>query len=95
MPKSLALSGKHSPLFFTPDGELKAIKNLKIWYLKDVLREKYKFSDVESNQVSDFLSPMLKVDPLERASAKQCLDHQWLQNIDVNDFNSCLGDWNE
>lgn len=95
IPKNLALSGKYSSTFFTPDGELKAIKNLKIWYLKDVLREKYKFSEQESTQIADFLSPMLKVDPAERSSASQCLSHPWLTGIDVTDFNSCLVDWKD
>jgi len=95
IPKALALSGKHSNSFFTPEGELKAIKNLKMWFLKDVLREKYKFADVEAVQIADFLTPMLKVNPLERSDARRCLDHPWLSGIDVNNFNSCLTGWKE
>jgi len=95
IPKSLALSGKYSSQFFTNEGELKAIKNLKMWFLKDVFREKYKFSETESAELSDFLSPMLKVCPTERASAHQCLDHPWITNIDISDFNSCLKGWQD
>jgi len=93
IPKTLALSGKYSSAFFTADGELKAIKNLKMWYLKDVFREKYKFSEEEAKDISDFLSPMLRVIPAERAVASECLKHPWLAGIDENDFNSCVSGW--
>jgi len=95
IPRGFALSGKYSSSFFTPNGELKAIKNLKMWALTEVLREKYQFSETDSIQISDFLTPMLKVNPLERLSSRQALDLAWFQNVDIDDFNSCLTGWKD
>jgi len=45
MPYSLTQSGKFATNFFNRKGELRYIKNLKFWPLKDVFMEKYKFSE--------------------------------------------------
>lgn len=44
MPKRMVQLGKQSNEFFNRKGELRYIKNLKIWLLKDLLVDKYKFS---------------------------------------------------
>ena len=44
-PKRMQQLGKKSSRFFNCKGELRCIKNLKHWLLKDILIDKYKFSE--------------------------------------------------
>ena len=44
-PKRMQQLGKQSREFFNCKGELRCIKNLKFWLLKDILIDKYKFSE--------------------------------------------------
>jgi serine/threonine-protein kinase SRPK3 len=77
-PKSYALSGVNSKKFFNNVGELKRIKQLRIWPLKNVLLEKYRMKEDEAQALSDFLLPMLVYEPERRATAEQMLSHKWL-----------------
>lgn len=40
--------------------------------------EKYRFKEVEAQDLTDFLLPMLEWDPQKRATAQQMLSHPWL-----------------
>lgn len=60
-PKPLLNAGKHTTDYFNKRGELKHIHQLNYWPLRDVLREKYKFSDQEAKEISSFLLPILEV----------------------------------
>lgn len=93
LPISMALTGANSRRLYTPDGQLRNIKNLKSWPLRDVLLEKYKFLDYEAEEIADFLRGMLVTEPERRATAKECLDHPWIQDINLDDFESCLAGW--
>ena len=66
-------------------GELRNIplNRLRPWPLEDVLRDKYLFSKRRAREIADFLTPMLRVDPLERASAQEMLEHPWVSGITV------------
>ncbi|XP_012283185.1 SRSF protein kinase 3 isoform X2 [Orussus abietinus] len=79
IPRRIALSGKHSKMFFTKKGELKHINGLKPWGLYEVLTEKYDWSPSEACEFTEFLTPMLEFDPATRATAAECLKHPWLQ----------------
>ncbi|XP_031784866.1 SRSF protein kinase 3 isoform X3 [Nasonia vitripennis] len=79
IPRSIALSGRHSRTFFNKKGELKHITGLKPWGLYEVLTEKYEWSPSDAREFADFLTPMLKFDPDTRATAAECLKHSWLQ----------------
>ncbi|KAL9608928.1 MAG: hypothetical protein Q9167_006268 [Letrouitia subvulpina] len=68
-PRSLCLSGKWSQEIFSRKGDLRNIHRLRPWALPDVLREKYHFSVEESKRISDFLIPMLELEPAKRANA--------------------------
>ncbi|SLM38588.1 cmgc srpk protein kinase [Lasallia pustulata] len=68
-PRSLCLSGKWSQEIFNRKGELRNIHRLRHWALPDVLREKYHFSVEEARRISDFLTPMLELEPAKRANA--------------------------
>ena len=63
MPKRAALAGKYSKDYFNRKGELKHIRHLKNWSLKEVLQEKYKMSVEDAEGISSFLLPMLEFSP--------------------------------
>jgi len=80
IPKHIAFSGRYSKEFFNKRGELKHITKLKPWGLYKVLTEKYEWSPADARQFSDFLEPMLAFEPKERATAAECLRHNWLKS---------------
>mmetsp|Transcript_11389 Transcript_11389/g.12506 ORF Transcript_11389/g.12506 Transcript_11389/m.12506 type:complete len:457 (+) Transcript_11389:110-1480(+) len=90
MPKRLSLGGRYSNDYFNSKGELRSIKTLKFWGLQQVAMEKYKFSPGVAESVSDFLLNLLVYDPKKRWTARQCLDHPWLKDVDISDFKSVL-----
>lgn len=79
-PKSLCLSGKWSQEIFNRKGELRHIHRLRHWALPDVLREKYHFNPEESNRISDFLLPMLELNPEKRADAGGMVAHPFMED---------------
>ncbi|CAI4050118.1 hypothetical protein SUVZ_13G3480 [Saccharomyces uvarum] len=80
LPSYLLRNGKYTRTFFNSRGLLRNISKLKFWPLKDVLTEKYKFSKDEAKEISDFLSPMLQLDPRKRADAGGLVNHAWLKD---------------
>jgi len=56
--------------------------------MKQVLHEKYKMDGKIAEEITDFLLPMLDYNPDRRATARRCLQHKWIKDIDVTDFNS-------
>jgi serine/threonine-protein kinase SRPK3 len=72
------LSGNYSKKLLNSNGDLKNIKQLKIWLLKDVLIEKYKFKMTEAESLTSFLLPMLEFRPEKRITAEESLRHPWL-----------------
>lgn len=79
IPKRIINSGKQSRQFFNRKGELRHITGLKPWDLYDVLTDKYHWDPEEAKSFSSFLRPMLDFDPNRRATAAQCLQHEWLK----------------
>lgn len=82
-PKSLAFSGKYSADLFNRRGELRHIHKLRFWPLISVLQEKYLMPFDEASRLSSFLLPMLRLHPDKRSTAKELLEHEWLQGIIV------------
>lgn len=78
IPKDIALGGRLSPALFNKRGELRNITGLKPWALIEVLTEKYEWGVEQALEFSSFLRPMLEYDPKKRATAAECLQHQWL-----------------
>eukprot|EP00180_Rhodochaete_pulchella_P003552 Plantae.Rhodophyta-Rhodochaete_pulchella.ctg617.p1 GENE.Plantae.Rhodophyta-Rhodochaete_pulchella.ctg617~~Plantae.Rhodophyta-Rhodochaete_pulchella.ctg617.p1 ORF type:complete len:277 (+),score=38.17 Plantae.Rhodophyta-Rhodochaete_pulchella.ctg617:76-831(+) len=80
IPRQLAMRGQYSRVYFSRHGELKHIRRLNFWSIRDVLREKYKFHPDDAESFSAFLLPMLAFDPRKRVSAAECLKHPWLDD---------------
>lgn len=55
------------------------ITQLKPWPLVEVLMQKYEWPLEHAAQFASFLIPMLAFDQEERATARQCLQHDWLK----------------
>lgn len=55
------------------------IKQLKPWSLEEVLVQKYDWPEESALEFASFLKPMLIFDQELRASARQCLAHDWLK----------------
>lgn len=77
-PRNWNTIGTHSKRFFDKDGKLKKIKSLKFWGLKDILIERYKMAEKEAIALEEFMMPMLRILPQERATAAEMLNHYWL-----------------
>lgn len=45
-----------------------------------ILNAQYELPHTVSEELRDFVSKMLQVDPDKRFSAQQCLEHPWVQN---------------
>lgn len=76
-PKSL-MRGRYVDEIFNRRGEIRGIKELNLWPLDEVLVEKYHMDPLEARLLSDFLLPMLEIDPRRRATAQECLCSPWL-----------------
>ena len=91
MPKKFAMSGANSNKHFDKKGELRRIKGLQFFSLKDILMKKYKIKEFEAKALADFLLPMLEYYPEKRASAREMLNHPWLK-MEPN-FDYWMADW--
>ncbi|ODV93581.1 hypothetical protein PACTADRAFT_51368 [Pachysolen tannophilus NRRL Y-2460] len=79
IPHEVLINGYETKKYFHSDlSKLRRIKNLKPWGLQKVLYEKYKFGEAESIEISEFLSPMLRLQPDKRADAGGMVNHPWL-----------------
>eukprot|EP00181_Compsopogon_caeruleus_P001873 CAMPEP_0184682260 /NCGR_PEP_ID=MMETSP0312-20130426/6531_1 /TAXON_ID=31354 /ORGANISM="Compsopogon coeruleus, Strain SAG 36.94" /LENGTH=528 /DNA_ID=CAMNT_0027133807 /DNA_START=456 /DNA_END=2042 /DNA_ORIENTATION=- len=81
IPRQFTARGKYTRDYFSKNGELKHIRRLNFWSIRDVLREKYKFSPEDADNLAGFLLPMLAFDPAKRATAAECLSHPWLSDV--------------
>jgi len=90
-PRYLALSGKYSSEIFNRQGELRNIHKLRLWKLTDVLYEKYHFTKQESEEIGNFILPMIEINPDRRASAQEMLQHPWIKDIDLDDDKDLSG----
>lgn len=80
VPSDIVNKGVFSREFFNKKGELKHIKRLNFWSLRDVLREKYKLPPNDADGLSSFLLPMLSYDPAKRVSAREALRHPFIND---------------
>lgn len=81
MPKKMVDSGRMSKTYFNSQGRLRHIKSLRYWGLDDVCQQKYHMNYLEAKNLASFLLPMLRLVPSERATAREMLQHPWLQGL--------------
>ncbi|KAF7630012.1 Protein kinase domain-containing protein [Meloidogyne graminicola] len=82
IPPTVFKKGEHWREFFHKNGRLLHIPNLKPWSLVEVLTQKYGWPFEHARSFASFLLPMLNYEPLERATARQCLLHNWLKDVE-------------
>ncbi|QCD91212.1 SRSF protein kinase 1 [Vigna unguiculata] len=78
MPRKIAIGGAQSKDYFDRHGDLKRIRRLKFCPLDKLLTDKYKFSANDAREFSEFLLPLFDFAPEKRPTARQCLEHPWL-----------------
>ncbi|KAF9926517.1 serine/threonine protein kinase, CMGC group [Linnemannia zychae] len=78
LPRRMLAKGRYSGELFNRHGELRNIHKLRMWPMRDVLREKYMMPDEEALLLADFLEKMLQLEPSERATAGEMTKHPWL-----------------
>ncbi|KAJ7843094.1 kinase-like domain-containing protein [Mycena olivaceomarginata] len=71
----------HVRNFFSPQGKLLHIPNLRPWPLPAVLHDKYLFPQPDADAMADFLLPMLQLDPDQRMTAGELVSHEWLGDV--------------
>jgi len=81
IPRTLIAKGKRSSTYFNRRGELRHIKSLRFWGLEGVLQQKYHMHPLEAKSLASFLTPMLRLSPEERSSARELLEHPWLRGL--------------
>lgn len=84
-PTSYSTSGTNSKKYIDSNGNLKHIPALNFTGLKDLMMKYHGIKEAEAQALSDFLEPMLRIHPKDRASAAQMLDHPWL-DMQTEDF---------
>nr|CAD2146801.1 unnamed protein product [Meloidogyne enterolobii] len=82
IPPTVFKKGEHWREFFHKNGRLLHIPNLKPWSLVEVLTQKYGWPFEHARSFASFLLPMLNYEPSERATAGQCLKHNWLKGVE-------------
>ena len=83
-PRDWSTIGTGSKRYIDKNGKLKKIRTLRFWGLKDILMQRYKMAEHEAIALEDFLMPMLRVLPQERATAEQMINHYWLDMPGTN-----------
>lgn len=78
MPRKIAIGGAQSKDYFDRHGDLKRIRRLKFCPLDKLLIDRYKFSANDAQEFSEFLLPLFDFAPEKRPTARQYLQHPWL-----------------
>ncbi|RDX87162.1 hypothetical protein CR513_31398, partial [Mucuna pruriens] len=78
IPRKIAIGGAQSKDYFDRHGDLKRIRRLKFCPLDKLLTDRYKFSVKDAQEFSKFLVPLFDFAPEKRPTARQCLQHPWL-----------------
>ncbi|KAG9099959.1 serine/threonine protein kinase, CMGC group [Ceratobasidium sp. 370] len=75
-----AQGGVYSKAIFRSDDTLRNVpaRKINMWPLDAVLRDKYEFTAQATDELTSFLRPILALDPAERASAQEAVQHPWL-----------------
>ena len=80
VPKKLKTKGKYSRALYRRNGNLRNIGGLRPWNLFEVFTQKYGVEENLAQEMTDFLLPMLEIDPCLRADAGGMVNHPWLKD---------------
>ncbi|CAI8495878.1 unnamed protein product [Hanseniaspora opuntiae] len=80
VPVKLKTKGKYSRALYRRNGKLRNIGGLRPWNLFEVFTQKYGIEDTSAKELTDFLLPMLEIDPSKRADAGGMVNHPWLKD---------------
>lgn len=80
LPRKLFNQAPNYRAYLTKNGELRRIKSTQVGHcpLNQRLVQSFSFSERDAKELSDFLLPLLDLNPDNRPSANQCLQHPWL-----------------
>lgn len=80
VPTKLKTRGKYSRALYRRNGKLRNIGGLRPWNLFEVFTQKYGIEEQLAHELTDFLLPMLEIDPCKRADAGGMVNHPWLKD---------------
>ncbi|CAI8498190.1 unnamed protein product [Hanseniaspora opuntiae] len=80
VPVKLKTKGKYSRALYRRNGKLRNIGGLRPWNLFEVFTQKYGIEDTLAKEMTEFLLPMLEIDPSKRADAGGMVNHPWLKD---------------
>ncbi|GMS90126.1 hypothetical protein PENTCL1PPCAC_12301, partial [Pristionchus entomophagus] len=80
IPRAVFKNGALWKDFLNTKGEPLRIKEMKPWSMVEMLMEKYEWNRINALHFNSFLAPMLQFDQNKRATAAQCLQHDWLKS---------------
>lgn len=78
VPLDIRARGELTKDLYNDRGELRHITKLNFWSLGDVLREKYRYHHDDACELASFLLPMLYYNTEERPSARDLLQHSFV-----------------
>ena len=78
-PRRMMREGRYTREFFSSKGELRHIKDLKMWPLEDVFKQKYSFPERDAVLAADFLNRLLALQPSKRLTAAEARAHPFLR----------------
>ncbi|MEM3062276.1 MAG: hypothetical protein QW303_01830 [Nitrososphaerota archaeon] len=80
LPLAMKKRSKRSKFLFDKkrNYHLRNVKEFSRVAIKDRLIKQFLFSEKDADEISDFLMCMLKYEPSERLTAKELLNHKWL-----------------
>ena len=91
IPKSVARKGEYYEDFFNCKGKLRRIPNyLEEKSIAEILEENYEVSREDATEIENILQPMFAYKPLERSTARKCLEHPWFQGDFKKEYDELL-----
>lgn len=81
MPRWLTSRGRYARDLFNRNGDLRNLPFMRDFPLHMLLIDKFDYAPEYAEEVASFLVPMLQFDPQKRATAHECLRHQFLMDV--------------
>ena len=78
MPREMADECEFSEELFDIKGRILKMKQCNYTSISEILVKDFNFTELDAKNIENFLKLLLEYNPKKRASAKQCLEHDWL-----------------